>query len=125
MKQLVSVVVVTLVSLNVVSARDFFYKPGGLTCEVVSCQEVMKPVNASSWCDENDLILPANPSYHPPIYPRMGANVIDISDGEQVEQIIMGDVVTINNNTYQLATYIDGYWWDQYYERYQLNLRCQ
>ena len=109
-----------LVSISSFGAELIKFRPMGKTCTVISCQDIETPVNSESWCSFDDSVakIPLDPSYEVPMNRQSGKNVFDYSNGGHVAVIILDE----NETT---GTYVDGYYWDKYYERYHLKLQCK
>lgn len=110
------------------SATEYLnQKIAGNNCVIEACRDIDKPVNSNSWCDGYDntvAILEIDPNYIVPDFPPDGPNVSVMMDGDQVQYFIKDAEVEYNNRKIKTDIFVDGFWWDKFYERYHLYVNC-
>lgn len=98
-----------------------------LTCDVVACKDIEKPANGSTWCQDKYSIL--NFSIPLDALKDQKEAIFKSYDGDQVSTLKVDsqDLVDLLSGRGELvkAKYIDGYIWDQEYQRYELSLLCK
>lgn len=123
----IKTIIIFLISINAYSTEYLSQKFGGRSCVIEACRDIDKPVNSSSWCDGYDetvAVLEMDPNYIVPDFPPEGPNATVIMDGDQVQYFIKDAEVEYNNRKIKTDIFVDGFWWDKFYERYHLYVNC-
>lgn len=94
-----------------------------LSCKQISCKDVEKPVNASSWCD-GDSLPQSEISLGALSSGTTSLNISDDGDQYQVYKFRSNDLRYVRSGDVVQGTYTDGYDWDRYYIRFVLILEC-